>query len=96
MSAPLAMPWAPAARCYCAPRRLLFTLALGEDVAGIPARSRVRRMRDEPAARTGHGAVDRVLRAFGGAVALARLHAPADGAAGSALAEPAQRLRRPY
>lgn len=96
MTGALAMPWAPEARAYCAPRRLLFTLALGEDVTRIPARSGVRAMGLSPVARTGHGAVDRVLREFGGTVALTRLHDPADADAGFDLMEHAQGLSRTY
>ena len=61
MSFALAIPWAPAARCYCAPQRLIFTLALGEDPDRIPPRSQVRALGIEPADASGHGALDRVL-----------------------------------
>ena len=96
MSAALSMPWAPNARCYCAPRRLIYTLALGEDVARIPARSAVRWQREAPAASTGHGAVDRVLHDFGGNVALARLHDPAQVSGSFDLVEHARGLSRTY
>lgn len=96
MSATFAMPWAPQARCYCAPRRLIFTLALGEDVSSLPARSDVRSRRCEAATRTGHGAVDRVLRTFGGNMALARLHDPAQARDGFDLLEHARGLSRTY
>ncbi|UCH74052.1 MAG: S8 family serine peptidase [Rhodospirillales bacterium] len=92
----LSMPWAPNARSYCAPRRLLFTLALGEDVERIPGRSQLRANGQTPATGTGHGAVDRVLREFGGNIALARLHDPADIDNGFDLTEHARGLSRTY
>ncbi len=96
MNQTLSMPWAPHARCYCAPRRLIFTLALGEDATRIPGRSQVRAQRETPAAGTGHGAVDRVLRELGGNVALARLHDPANADVGFDLTEHARGLSRTY
>lgn len=90
------VPWAPEARCYCAPRRLIFKLALGEDVARIPPRSLVMALGVEPAATTGHGAVDRVLRELGGNVALARLHDPASESDGFDMLEHAQGMSRTY
>lgn len=96
MTAPLSVPWAPAARCYCAPRRLMFQLALGEDVPRIPARSQVAAFGLAPANETGHGAVDRVLREFGGNVALSRLHDPAQAHDGFDAVEHAKGLSRTY
>jgi len=96
MSFALAMPWAPAARCYCAPHRVLFTLALGEDPHRIPARSQVQAMGLERAETSGHGALDRVLRDFGGNVALSRLFDPADPAAGFDMTEHARGMSRTY
>ena len=96
MSFALAIPWAPAARCYCAPQRLIFTLALGEDPDRIPPRSQVRALGIEPAGASGHGTLDRVLRDFGGKVALSRLYDPADPAAGFDLIEHARGMSRTY
>lgn len=96
MSEALSIPWAPTARNYCAPRRLVFTLALGEDVQRIPARSMVMSFGMEPAVATGHGAVDRVLREFGGNVQLSRLHDPANNHDGFDLIEHAGGLSRTY
>lgn len=96
MTAALAMPWAPAARCYCAPQRLIFTLALGEDPDRIPPRSLVRTLGVEPAQASGHGALDRVLRDFGGNVALSRLFDPADAWAGFDMIEHARGMSRTY
>lgn len=90
------MPWAPHSRCYCSPKRLMFTLALGEDARQIPGRMSVRVRSDAPGAKTGHGAVDRVLSAYGGNVALTRLHDPADAQAGFDLTEHALGLSRTY
>lgn len=96
MSALLSIPWAPAARSYCAPKRLIFKLALGEHVERIPARSMVKAMGLEPAGVTGHGAVDRILREFGGNVALAGLHDPANVSDGFDMVEHAKGLSRTY
>lgn len=96
MTGLLAIPWAPRARCYCAPRRVIFTLALGEDPGAIPGRSLVQSLGLEPASRTGHGALDRVLRDFGGNVALARLFDPADPGDGFDLTEHARGMSRTY
>ncbi|MFK7938542.1 MAG: S8 family serine peptidase [Roseovarius sp.] len=92
----LTMPWAPDARMYCAPRRLIFTLALGEDVARIPARSAVHAMGFEAAAETGHGAVDRVLRVPGENLAIARLHDAAVGHDSFDMIEHASGVSRTY
>lgn len=70
----LAMPWAPGARGYCAPRRLVVKLALGEAPERVPTRSDVRAGRAAPQAQLGHGALDRLLRRFGGQARIARLH----------------------
>lgn len=93
---PLAMPWAPTARAYCSPRRIIFTLALGEGVEEIPARSAVRAFGLDPASETGHGAVDRVLRVPGENLAIARLHDAAVGQIGFDTVEHASGLSRTY
>jgi subtilisin family serine protease len=73
----LAMPWARSSELYSAPGGLIFKLALGEAPDAIPASSDVRRGALTPAAKTGHGAVDRILRRFGGEAHIARLHSSA-------------------
>jgi len=96
MTAALAMPWAPGARAYASPHRVMFTLALGEDVQTIPPRSAVQALGLAAPATTGHGAVDRVLRVQGANVALARLHDAAEDARGFDLVEHASGLSRTY
>ncbi len=91
----LMMPWAPEARLYCAPKRLLFTLALGED-PDLPSRAPVLAGMAQPAQKTGHGALDRILGVFGGNVRLARLHSPANQASGFDLTEHASGMSRTY
>jgi subtilisin family serine protease len=75
---------------------LIFTLVIGEDAATIPARSLVISLGYTPARETGHGAVDRVLRSYGGNVALSRLHDPADSDQGFDLLEHARGVSRTY
>jgi subtilisin family serine protease len=96
MTGLLSMPWAPQARCYCAPRRVIFTLALGEDPQTIPGRSHVRALGTEPARQTGHGALDRILSDFGGSVALERLFDPANADDGFDMTEHARGMSRTY
>ena len=74
----LAAPWVPqGSSAYCLPGSILLKIALGEAPAAIPARNDVRD-RAAPAARTiDGGALDRVLAAHGGEVAIARLHTAA-------------------
>lgn len=74
----LAMPWAPTVRTYCAPKRVVVKLALGEAPDNAPNRMSVRRGLAQGLSETGHGAVDRVLRDFGGAARLALIHEPAN------------------
>ncbi len=74
----LAAPWVPpGSSAYCLPGSLLLKVALGEAPAAIPARNDVRD-HAAPAARTmDGGAIDRILHAHGGEVAIARLHTSA-------------------
>ncbi|MEM1237641.1 MAG: S8 family serine peptidase [Pseudomonadota bacterium] len=96
MTLRIATPWAPEAKGYASPHRLIFTLALGEDVETIPARSAVRAFGLDAPHETGHGAVDRVLRAQGANVGLTRLHDAATDAQGFDLLEHASGLSRTY
>src|SRR5262249_56945679 len=73
----LALPWAHSSELYSTPGSLIFKLALGEAPEAIPASADVRRGGMTPAAKTGHGAVDRMLRRFGGDVRIARVYSSA-------------------
>lgn len=72
------LPWAHRSGAYALPTSLLVRVKLGEVPAGIPTALDVRRKAAQPAETTGHGALDRVVTAFGGAVRISRLHGAAD------------------
>src|SRR5262245_34475987 len=71
------IPWAHRSGTYALPDSLLVRLKLGETPDSIPASLDVRRGAAEPATPTGHGALDRVAKTFGGAIRISRLHAAA-------------------
>jgi subtilisin family serine protease len=72
------MSWAaPGERVFCLPRDLLLTMALGEDPPAIPTRADVYVGRAQAAKSIDGGAVDRVLAAMAGDVAIARVHGAA-------------------
>jgi subtilisin family serine protease len=73
----IAQPWNHYTGAYAAPTSLLVRLKLGEVAAHIPTAMDVRQGAKERAERTGHGALDRVSGAFGGAVRVSRLHSAA-------------------
>lgn len=67
-------------RALAAPRmkhRLLLTLALGEAPGHVPSQRACRRGEAEPARKIDGGALDRLLRHYGGELRCMRLHAPA-------------------
>lgn len=72
------LPWAHQSGAYALPTSVLVRLKLGEVPAGIPAAMDVFRKAARPAEATGHGALDRVARTFGGgAIRVSRLHGAA-------------------
>jgi subtilisin family serine protease len=73
----IAQPWHHYTGAYASPSSLLVRLKLGEVPDNIPAALDVREGARERAERTGHGALDRVSGAFGGAVRVSRLHSAA-------------------
>lgn len=82
------LPWAHRSGAYALPTSILVRLKLGETPDSIPTALDVRSAAASPAERTGHNALDRVVRTFGGAVRVSRLHAAA-----SALRSARQRHR---
>ena len=71
-------PWAHRSGAYALPTSLLVRMKLGEVPAGIPTALDVRRKAAKPAETTGHAALDRVAKTFGGgAVRVSRLHGAA-------------------
>ena len=68
------LPWAHRSGAYALPTSVLVRLKLGETPDSIPAAMDVRAAAAAPAERTGHGALDRVVKNFGGAVRVSRLH----------------------
>ena len=85
----LAMPWARPSALYSAPGSLVVKLALGEEPKEIPASADVRAGAVRAAEKTGHGALDSVLRRHAGGVRIVRVHAAA-----SSLGRPGARHRR--
>ena len=73
----IAQPWNHYTGAYASPTSLLVRLKLGEVSDHIPSALDVRQGARERAERTGHGALDRVCGAFGGAVRVSRLHSAA-------------------
>lgn len=73
----LAMPWARPSDLYSAPGSLVVKLALGEDPKEIPAAADVRAGATRAAEKTGHGAVDRILRRHAGGFQIVRVHSAA-------------------
>lgn len=73
----IAQPWNHYTGAYASPTSLLVRLKLGEVPSGIPTQLDVRQGVRDRAERTGHGALDRVSGAFGGAVRVSRLHSAA-------------------
>jgi subtilisin family serine protease len=71
------LPWAHRSGAYALPTSILVRLKLGETPDSIPPAVAVRSGATAPAERTGHNALDRVVRTFGGAVRVSRLHAAA-------------------
>ena len=71
------LPWAHRSGTYALPTSILVRLKLGEMPDGIPAALDVRAAAARPAERTGHHALDRVVRTFGSAVRVSRLHGAA-------------------
>jgi subtilisin family serine protease len=69
------LPWAHRSGAYALPTSILVRLRLGEMPEAIPAALDVRRGVAVAAESTGHNALDRVVRTFGGAVRVSRLHA---------------------
>jgi subtilisin family serine protease len=73
-----ALPWSHRSGTYALPTSLLVRMKLGEVPVGIPTVLDVRRKAVHAAETTGHGALDRVVKAFGGgAFRVSRLHAAA-------------------
>lgn len=77
LALPLAMPWAPTRRLYCAPGRVLLKLAPGEAPEQVPTARDVRAGAREPVRGIDGGRVDRVLRHFSDRVSVARVHGAA-------------------
>lgn len=73
----LAMPWSRHSELYSSPQRLIIKLELGEAPDVIPTTFDVRRGTQPAAERTGHGALDRILRELGGTVRIVRVHSAA-------------------
>ena len=72
------LPWAHRSGAYALPSSVLVRLKLGEVPSDIPALTDVRRKAALVATSTGHDALDRVARTFGGgAIRVSRLHAAA-------------------
>jgi subtilisin family serine protease len=71
------LPWAHRSGTYALPTSILVRLKLGEAPDRVPAALDVRSAAAAPADRTGHNALDRVVRTFGGVVRVSRLHAAA-------------------
>jgi subtilisin family serine protease len=71
------LPWAHRSGTYALPSSLLVRMKLGEVPADIPTVLDVRLKAARPAETTGHGALDRVAKAFGGAIQVSRLHGAA-------------------
>ena len=72
------LPWAHRSGAYALPTSLLVRLRLGEVPDSIPSLLDVRRRAAQPAETTGHAALDRVARTFGGGtVHVSRLHGAA-------------------
>jgi subtilisin family serine protease len=71
-------PWAHRSGAYALPNSLLVRMKLGETPAGIPTVLDIRHKAAQPAATTGHAALDRVARTFGdGEIKVSRLHGAA-------------------
>ena len=70
-------PWAHRSGTYALPTSLLVRMKLGEVPAGIPTVLDVRRKAVHAAETTGHRALDRVAKAFGGGICVSRLHGAA-------------------
>lgn len=73
----IAQPWNHYTGAYASPTSLLVRLGLGEVPDHIPTALDIRQGAAQRAERTGHGALDRVSGAFGGAVRVSRLHSAA-------------------
>jgi hypothetical protein len=72
------LPWAHRSGAYALPNSLLVRMKLGEVPAGIPALLDVRRKAAHASETTGHAALDRVVKTFGGgALRVSRLHSAA-------------------
>lgn len=72
------LPWAHRSGAYALPTSMLVRMKLGEVPAGIPTAMDVFRKAARAADGTGHGALDRVARTFGGgAIRVSRLHGAA-------------------
>lgn len=71
------LPWAHRSGTYALPSSILVRLKLGETPKAIPAALDVRKGSATPSETTGHGALDRVVKTFGGTVRVSRLHAAA-------------------
>ena len=71
------LPWAHRSGAYALPTSILVRLKLGETPDTIPTAMDVRSAAAAPAGRTGHNALDRVVRTFGSIVRVSRLHAAA-------------------
>jgi subtilisin family serine protease len=70
------LPWAHRSGAYALPTSVLVRMKLGEVPRDIPTLADVRRKAARPAHATGHAALDRVARTFGGgAIRVSRLHA---------------------
>lgn len=73
----LLLPWAHRSGTYALPNSIIVRLKSGEASERIPALYDVRRKLARAADTTGHGALDRVVKTFGGKVEVSRLHSAA-------------------
>jgi subtilisin family serine protease len=73
----LLLPWAHRSGTYALPNSVIVRLKSGEACERIPALYDVRRKLARAAETTGHGALDRVVKSFGGKVQVSRLHSAA-------------------
>ncbi|WP_447755403.1 S8 family peptidase [Sphingopyxis fribergensis] len=70
-------PWLHRSGTFAKPNAILVRLKLGETADRIPAAMDVRRKLVRAAETTEHGALDRVVKSFGGGIRVSRLHSAA-------------------